>query len=463
MKFLMILTAIVGIDLLQAKDITGDWHAVLDVQTMQLRIVFHIFDTDNILSATMDSPDQNAFGIKVTNATYADSILTLEIAGSRINYTGKFDGNSIVGTFKQFMNEFPLVLLREEPEKKSYSRPQTPKEPYPYYVEDVYFNNPEAGIKLAGTITLPDTKRKYPAVIMISGSGAQDRDEMIFEHRPFHVIADHLARNGIASLRFDDRGTAKSEGDFSAGTTYDFATDVSAAVKYLKTRKEIKQIGLLGHSEGGIIAPIVASRSKDVQFIILLAGTGDRGDRLLLMQQEAIMRASGEPESEVQKTLSINAKAFELVVQATDHDNLKTEMRKYITETTDNGSVEIPEGLSRDDFIEAQIQGICNPWMFQFMKLDPAKYLEQVQCPVLALNGAMDLQVPSQMNLNAIRNALGKGGNKDVTSREFPGLNHLFQECKTGLPEEYITIEQTIAPEVLNELSTWIKKKTKIK
>ncbi len=460
MRFLMIFAAIMGFGVMQAKDISGDWYGILDVQSMQLRIVFHITETGNQFSATMDSPDQNAFGIQVSSTTYKGSTLTMEITDSWIKYTGKLKGDTVEGIFKQTTNEFPLTLHREQPEKKPYIRPQTPKEPYPYHTEDLYFNNDEAGITLAGTLCLPDTEGTYPAVIMITGSGAQDRDEMIFEHRPFLVIADHLARNGIASLRFDDRGTAKSEGNFNTGTTYDFAADVTAAVNYLKTRKEISTIGLLGHSEGGIIAPMVASRNKDVKFIILLAGTGDRGDRLLLMQQEAIMRASGEKESEIKKAMKINAQAFEMVVNASDLESLKQDMTKFMADNIDNGTVEIPEGLSRAEFIESQMLGICNPWMFQFMKMDPKVYLEQVQCPVLALNGAKDLQVPSQVNLTAIGGALAKGGNKDVTIKEFPGLNHLFQESGAGLLEEYITIEQTFAPVALDEITGWIKLKT---
>lgn len=463
MKAFLIVALAVGLGVVSAQDITGDWNGILDVSVMQLPIVFHITQTADGLSSTMDSPDQGAFGIAVTSTTFADSILTLTLEDSAIQFSGQYRDNSIVGTFQQSGQKFPLTLTREQPAKKVYNRPQVPKEPYPYLTEEVVFTNPEAGIKLAGTLTLPSAKGKYPAVVLITGSGPQDRDETVFEHHPFLIIADHLARNGIASLRFDDRGTASSEGDFAAATTLDFATDVASAVEYLKSRKEIGAIGLAGHSEGGIIAPIVAGRSPDVKFIILLAGTGIRGDTLLLMQQEAIMRASGEVEEEVQKILAVNALAFELVYQTAELDSLRPLLQKFMEETIDNGSVELPEGTTRDGFISLQLDALCNPWMFSFMKLDPVPYLEQVRCPVLALNGAKDLQVPSKANLAAIRAALAKGGNKKVTTKEFPGLNHLFQESKTGLPEEYVTIEQTISPAVLKEMTAWIKKTVKQK
>ncbi|PKN71853.1 MAG: alpha/beta hydrolase [Candidatus Cloacimonetes bacterium HGW-Cloacimonetes-3] len=458
MKQLIIVMLAMGFGVAHAENITGDWYGMLDVGVMQLKLVFHVSQEGNGFSSTMDSPDQHAYGINANSTTYKDHILSLSILSSGINFSGELKDNSIVGTFQQGGTKFPLTLTREIGEKQSRPRPQEPKEPYPYYTEDVYFPNSAASIKLAGTLTLPSAKGKYPTVIMITGSGPQDRDEAVFGHRPFWIIADHLARKGIASLRFDDRGTAKSEGDFAAATTFDFVTDVTSAIEYLKTRKEVKTIGLLGHSEGGIIAPIVASQTDIMKFIILLAGTGDRGDRLLLMQQEAIMRAAGKDESELQKTLAINAAAFEIVIQSADTDSLRADLHKYITETIDNGSVEIPAGNTRDEFINSQLAGICNPWMLNFMKLDPTRYLEKVRCPVLALNGAKDLQVPSGVNLAAIRNALARGGNKAVTTKEYPGLNHLFQACETGLPDEYQTIEQTFAPAVLDDITSWIKK-----
>lgn len=463
MKALFIAAFALGISVVSAQDITGDWNGILDVSVMQLPIVFHITQTAEGLSSTMDSPDQGAFGIAVTSTTFADAVLTLTLEDSAIQFIGELKDSAITGTFQQSGQKFPLILTREQPARKVYNRPQVPTEPYPYLAEEVTFTNPEAGIKLAGTLTLPNAKGKYPAVVLITGSGAHDRDETVFQHKPFLIIADYLARNGIASLRFDDRGTASSEGDFAAVTTLDFATDAASAVAYLKTRKEIGAIGLAGHSEGGIIAPIVASRSQDVKFIILLAGTGIRGDKVLLMQQEAIMRAAGEAEDEVQRILANNARAFELVYQAAELDSLRPLLRKFMEEIIDNGSEELPEGTTREGYISLQFDALCNPWMFSFIKLDPVPYLEQVRCPVLALNGAKDLQVPSKANLDAIRRALTKGGNKKVTTKEFPGLNHLFQECQTGLPEEYVQIEQTISPAVLKEMSSWIKKAIKQK
>lgn len=277
-------------------------------------------------------------------------------------------------------------------------------------------------------------------------------------------MADHLTKNGIAVLRFDDRGTAESTGDFGTATSLDFATDVESAIMYLQTRKEINknQIGLIGHSEGGIIAPMVAVKSKDISFIVLLAGTGIRGDQLLLLQQELIGKALGVSEEELQKTKSINKAAFDIVIKSTNIKSLKTELTNYIEQTLkDNPESEKPAGMSDDDFIKLQVNQLTSPWMQYFIKYNPAIILEKVKCPVLAINGEKDLQVPAKVNLETIKKALEKGGNKKVTIKELPNLNHLFQECNTGSPSEYATIEQTFSPIALTEITNWIMKQVK--
>jgi len=283
-------------------------------------------------------------------------------------------------------------------------------------------------------------------------------------HKPFLVLADYLTKKGIAVLRFDDRGTAKSTGDFITATSLDFATDVESAVKYLQTRKEINdnQIGLIGHSEGGIIAPMVAAETKEISFIILLAGTGIRGDQLLLLQQELIGKAMGISEEELQKTRNINKAAFDIVIKSTSTETLKIELTNYIKQTLkDNPESEKPAGMSDDDFVKLQVDQLTSPWMQYFIKYDPSPTLEKVKCPVLAINGEKDLQVPAKINLEAIEKALVKGGNKNITIKELPNLNHLFQECETGSPSEYATIEQTFSPIVLTEIINWIMKQVK--
>ncbi|MDR1672595.1 MAG: alpha/beta fold hydrolase [Bacteroidales bacterium] len=453
----VIILLIIGLASLNVwgQDVAGDWNGSFN----QLRLIFHIQKNESGYSATMDSPDQGAKGIPVTSVSFENSVLKILIATIGFEYEGVLgeDGN-IVGTFKQAGQSFSLNLSKEPVAKKQPARPQEPAKPYPYHEEEVAFENRDDGVTLAGTLTLPQKDGVFPAVVLISGSGAQNRDEELMGHKPFLVIADYLTRNGIAVLRFDDRGTAASTGNFGTATSYDHSKDVEAGVQYLQTRKEIdkKKIGLIGHSEGGAIAPMVAARNSDIAFIVLLAGTGVRGDQILLQQQELIAEASGSSEEDRKQAQKINEGAFHLVLQSTDTEQLKTALADYLRQALKD----IPDdakAMYDDNFIKASIGRLTSPWMQYFIKYDPAPALEKVKCPVLAINGEKDLQVPAKVNLEAIRAALTKGGNKQVTTKAFAGLNHLFQECTTGLMAEYAIIEQTFSPVVLNEVLTWIK------
>ncbi len=464
-KTTLILITILTTLSMYGQDITGQWNGILIVQGTQLRLVFNITQTNNDYSSTMDSPDQGAKGIPVTSTSYENSILKLEISSAGIQYEGTLDKDNIfIGTFKQAGQSFPLDLSREKIEKEKINRPQEPTKPYPYYSEDVKFENTKDKIVLAGTLTLPEKDGNFPAVILISGSGPQNRDEELLGHKPFLVLADHLTKNGIAVLRFDDRGTAESTGNFKTATSLDFARDVEFAIKYLKTRKEINknQIGLVGHSEGGIIAPMVAAESKDIKFIVLLAGTGIRGDQLLLLQQELIGEASGISDTELHKAKAINKGAFDIILKSDNTESLEIELTSYIKQALkDYPESEKPTGMSEDDYVKLQVNQLTSPWMIYFIKYDPAPILEKVKCPVLAINGEKDLQVPAKVNLEAIEEALEKGGNKNITTIELPNLNHLFQECETGSPDEYAAIEQTFSPIALTEISNWILKQVK--
>jgi len=397
----------------------------------------------------MDSPDQGANGIKVSSVTYAESGLNIKIAALGVEYKGVLGQEGEVdGTFTQNGMSFPLKLSKKTVEKEKVKRPQEPQKPYPYIEEEVVFTNNKAGIKLAGTLTLPASEGKFPAVVLISGSGAQDRNEEIFGHKPFLVIADFLTRNGIAVLRYDDRGTAASEGNPVTATSADFSDDAEAALNYLKTRKEVNHahIGFAGHSEGGIIAPMVAARRpKDVGFIILLAGTGVRGDSLLLLQSEDILKASGADGETIHNALNINRKIYNMVMLGADSAAIRNELTKSM-----------PDTETTADAIRVQLMQLMSPWLRYFIKYDPAPTLAKVKCPVLILNGERDVQVSAKINTEAINRALTEGGNKKVTTKIFPRLNHLFQECETGLPAEYQTIEQTVAPEVLDVMAGWI-------
>jgi pimeloyl-ACP methyl ester carboxylesterase len=348
--------------------------------------------------------------------------------------------------------------------KPSNERPQEPLKPFSYQSEDVKFQNTKANITLAGTLTLPSKEGNYPAVILITGSGAQNRDAEFFGHKPFLVISDYLTKNGIAVLRYDDRGVGQSSGDFISATPLDFASDVESAISYLKTRKEIniKKIGLVGHSEGGIVAPIVASSSEDVSFIVLLAGLGIQGNKALMQQSELTLKTSGASEPEIQNTKEINAGIAAIFAKNQATEALKADLTKYIQKNVKAIPTFLkPTGITKEQFIAGQIKFITSP-AYQFIwNYDPAPILEKVSCPVLALHGEKDLQVLPKENLEAISDALKNGNNENVTIKELPNLNHFFQECKTGSPVEFASIEQTFSPTALEEISVWLLKQVK--
>ncbi len=441
-----------------AQDITGQWNGVLSIQGINLRIVFHVNQAGDGYTATMDSPDQGASGIPVTTTTFKDSKLSLAIPNIGFLYEGEFKIDSIMGTFKQSGMSIPMTLKRTPAEIKQANRPQEPKPPYPYRSEDITFENKSAGITLAGTLTMPATGSNFTAVILISGSGAQNRNEEIMGHKPFLVIADYLTRNGIAVLRYDDRGTAQSTGNFATATTADFATDAESAMAYMKTRTEInpQRIGLMGHSEGGAIAPMIAARTNDVAFIVMLAGPGLRGDKISLLQTELIGRASGMSEDRIARGGKLNIILYNKIInskEAVTQQEMVDLMMSMKAELAEFASEEI----DIENFIKATAVQMTSPWMHHYFRYDPASALERVKCPVLAVNGNKDLQVSAKENLLAISNALKKGGNTNVTLKVYPNLNHLFQECTTGLPTEYARIEQTISPEVLKDVTAWIQ------
>lgn len=436
-----------------AQEITGQWNGQIKLQGIQLRVVFNITKTGDAYSSTMTSPDQSPKPVQFTKTIFENNILTLEMPSYKIKYICEWKDNKLVGDFEQSGHKFPLELSRELIEKEQIKRPQEPKKPYPYRSEDITFENKEAKVILAGTLTMPNVGNNFPVVVLITGSGPQNRDEEILGHKPFLFIADYLTKNGIAVLRYDDRGTGKSTGDFKTSTSADFEKDAQAAVDYLHTRAEInkQKIGLMGHSEGGEIAPMLASKNKEIKFIVLLAGPGISGSKLMLLQEEKIAKASGSSESEIQKTRQINSGVFDIVMKESDMEKMKIQIKEYL-----NTVKNFPEGTNADEYGKLIIQQVATQWMKYFLALDPSQFLQKVKCPVLAVNGAKDLQVPSKENLKAIQAVLEKNGNKKVTVKEYPNLNHLFQECKTGLPDEYATIEQTFSEDVMHDVLAWI-------
>jgi pimeloyl-ACP methyl ester carboxylesterase len=432
-------------------DIDGAWEGTLNVG-QKLRLVLHLTTTKDGLTATLDSPDQGAAGIAASSARREGATLTVEIAniGAKYQATIAKDFSAIDGTFSQGGGSFPLALKRAAPPKPGDKpaearRPQNPVKPYPYRAEDLKYPNPGAGIQLAATLTIPPGKGPFPAVVLITGSGQQDRDESLLGHKPFLVLSDYLTRKGIAVLRSDDRGAGGSGGDFAASTTADFATDVESAVAYLKTRPEVDphRIGLAGHSEGGVIAPMVAARHRDIAFIVMMAGTGVPGDQIIVAQVVAGDEAAGMSHEAAAEAGVKQRRILDLVEHEKDEAVLKQKL-----------SAELPS-LPPAQFDSAYRQ-LTSPWYRYFLTYDPETALRKVACPVLAINGEKDTQVPPELNLPAIRKALQDGGNRHFEVDELPGLNHLFQHAKTGAVTEYAAIEETFAPEALEKIAAWI-------
>lgn len=447
-----------------AKNAAGIWQGTIKVGAVELRVVVKINKKDDgSLTGTLDSPDQGAKDLALDSIVLKDDKLTFELKLAGASFEGKLnmDGKEAEGEWKQGGTAFPLVLKRTD-KAPTLNRPQEPKPPYPYREEEVSYENTKAKVKFAGTLTLPQGAGPFPAVLLITGSGPQDRDETIFAHKPFKVLADHLTRKGIAVLRVDDRGVGGSTGNVSTSTTADFAEDALAGVAFLKGRKEInpKQIGLLGHSEGGIIAPLAAAQSDDIAFIVLLAGTGLPGEEILYMQGQLILKAEKASDKDLADQKRVQERIFAILKKEKD----ETAIKKQLAELEEELGKEVPDEKDRARMkgaMKQQVGIVLSPWFRYFLTLDPRPALGKVRCPVLAINGELDLQVPPKENLAAIQKALKEAGNTDVTVKEIAGANHLFQMCKTGKVSEYGKIEETMSPAVLELISDWVVKRTR--
>jgi uncharacterized protein len=453
---------------LQAQNIAGTWYGTLQVQGSKLRIVFHITKSGDGYQTTMDSPDQGASGLSTDNTTVTGNQVIIGAAKLGMTYTGSYmsDSNIIKGVFKQGTVSIPLSLTTTETKVGKVEpavRPQDPTD-FPYRREEVSFTNKVAGNMLAGTLTMPENGKASKIVVLITGSGPQNRNEEIvqFNHRPFLVWSDWLTRNGIAVLRFDDRGVGASNGDYATATSADFAGDVEAAVSYIQSRDDLKglSIGLMGHSEGGMIAPMVASRSKAVKFVVLLAAPGLPVSQLMLQQTQDQMRLDGAPDSVITSSVALSKKLFAAMNENKDMpaDELKTKLAGMIHGEISNLPASALGGASVDDVVRSSLSKLNSPWFRYFITFDPAVYLTQTKCPVLALNGTLDMQVRSTANLAAIKECLQKGGNKNVEIMPLDNLNHLFQKAGTGSVEEYSQISETVNPVALQKVAGWINK-----
>lgn len=443
-----------------AENLAGAWQGKLNVSGSEIELVVRITrNTDGTYAARLDVPTQGVMDIPVSKIAVQDGTVRLEIAPIGGVFEGRLsaDGREMTGEWKQNGLALPL-LLRWTDQAPVLRRPQEPAKPYPYREEEVTYENKPAGIKLAGTLTLPKGAGPFPAVILISGSGVQDRDEALIGHRPFLVLADYLTRRGMAVLRVDDRGVGGSTGDTLRSTSSDFAGDALAGVAYLKGRREIDaaRIGLIGHSEGGLVAPLAATRSQDVAFIVLLAGPGLPGEQIIYLQTDLILRASGATDEQAARERELQESLFAVVKEESDPAPAAKRLREILAAYLDKLPPEEKAGLNEEAFIEGQVKAVLSPWFRFFLTYDPRPALQQVSCPVLALNGEKDLQVPFRENLTAIEEALKAGRNKDFTVKSLPNLNHLFQTCTTGSPAEYGTIEETISPVALQAIGDWL-------
>ena len=440
------------------------WLGELNTGGAKLKLMFHIGKSkDGKDLASFDSLSQGQKNIPFDKVTVEKESVRLESTALKAVFEGKTDEakTELKGEWRQGGAKFPLTLKKVDSEPQA-NRPQTPRAPFPYQAIEVNYENVAGGVKLAGTLTVPAGKGPHPAAVMITGSGAQDRDETIFEHKPFWVIADYLSRRGIAVLRVDDRGVGGSTRGAEEATTADFAGDVQAGIEFLKTRTEIDphKIGLIGHSEGGVIAPLVASQSKDVAFVVMLAGTGMNGKEVLFQQGAALMKAAGAKENTLAAQKEMQTRMFQILDENPDTTIAVEKIQKSINEYLDGLDAETVQSLGNPRAaVAAQAAGLSGKWFRFFLGHDPRASLEKTNCPVLAICGEKDLQVLPQEHLPAIKKALEAGGNADFEILELPGLNHLFQHCETGAIGEYGQIEETFSPEALKLVGDWIVKR----
>jgi uncharacterized protein len=452
--------------LAQQKNITGLWEGKLNAG-VEIRIVFHFTkNADNSYSGSLDSPDQGAKDIACSKMFVSDDSVSLEIISIKGSFKGLLTADSIItGKWMQGPASLPLTVKRVL-QVSTIRRPQTPQPPFPYNSEEVEYTNAGTSIHFGGTFTYPKTGGPFPAILMITGSGQQDRDETIFEHKPFAIIADYLTKAGYAVLRVDDRGVGKTTGDAQSATSIDFASDAETSLAWLNSRKEINKnkIGLIGHSEGGLIASIIASRNKNIDFVIMLAGPGINGVDLLTEQVGAILNSSGisTEASTAYKIVYRNTLQYAI----TEKDSAAAYNKAYPDyvewKKKQTAAVLNALGITGDDdsndkkMIESMVNQFSKPWMKYFLSTNPQPLIQKFNCKVLALNGSKDVQVLAPANLAGIKSALAKSRSKKYEVKQLEGLNHLFQHCKTCSPAEYGMLEESFAPEALDIMRRWL-------
>ncbi len=442
--------------------ITGTWQGLIAIPNTPLTFVLHISHEDGQYSATADSPDQGSMGLSISTVSFESGTVTFTSEDLGIEYEGTLlkDHSAIEGTFKQGGRAFKLIMTRDAVETTRTPRPQTPEGPFPYQVEVVTVDNQSADLTLAGTLTRPDGQAPLAVAVMITGSGPQDRDETLFRHKPFAVIADYLTRQGYAVLRMDDRGVGESTGDFSVATSEDFVTDIGAGVDYLMSRDDLKsangrhRVGLIGHSEGGMVGPMLGAERDDLAFVIMMAGPGIMIPELLAEQIYLVQTVSGAEEAVISSQRARNQVLFEAIgalpADAPMGDNIRTMMRNDLTATG------VTDREQQDTQIDRLLETYDTPWFRFFMAYDPARYLSRIEAPVLAFNGSVDLQVAAESNLAGLRQLFDGSDNPDVTITELAGLNHLFQASETGSISEYARLTESFSTTALSLMHDWL-------
>ncbi len=432
---------------LSSQNINGVWEGKMEAAGQTLTLTFYIDEKEGQFSSLMDVKEQMIRKMPTTRTTFQKKSLTIAILRLGALFEGSYKKGVITGVFKQSGLEFPLTLMPKDTVKR---RPQNPVKPYPYQEEEVMFENEKAGVKLSGTLTYPSSGSAFSAVVLISGSGAQNRNSSVFGHDIFRVIADYLTRNGIAVLRYDDRGAGQSEGIYEDAFLQDFAEDAMSGVAYLKSRKEIdpNRVGVVGHSEGGAITFMLGGQHPELSFIISLAGPAIDGNTLMVLQRAAIGKASGVSEQAIAKNEKL-LEAMNALILKYGVDSVRRNAKRYLSELPETGNL----NSTQREYLASQLIWIASPEMQSLKQYDPTEDLRKIVCPTFALYGEKDLQVPAAVNAETIQ----KIGNPHITTKIYPALNHIFQHATTGLPNEYEEIEETFSTDVLEEMVRWIK------
>jgi uncharacterized protein len=438
--------------------VEGLWQGALEAHGLRLRLQLHVsHDPQGELVAALDSLDQFVSGLPAAKVSQKESTFHFEIPELSSTYDGILDAtkSSIAGEWLQSEIKEKLEFKRSD-QPLELRRPQLPLKPYPYREQEVTFSNKKAGVDLAGTLTLPNGTGPFAAAVLIAGSGPQDRDGSIANHKPFLVLADYLTRKGIAILRYDKRGIGQSTGSIEMATTLDLASDAESAIAYLKTRKEIDagKIGLVGHSEGAMIAPAIAASSHDIPWVVLLAAPATKGEDTLLNQSDQIARTGGLSDAQVLASLNFDKEAYDLLQKEEDSAVVTEKLKALVKES----------GMDKTmpaEALDAQLRMMTSPWFRFFLAYDPLPDLKKTKCPVLVLYGEKDLQVPPKINLAIVQKAFSDGGNHQADVRQLPDLNHLFQHAYNGSPTEYAAIDETFSPAALQIIGDWVQEQTK--